>query len=118
MEIPLSLSLSLCLSDEDDDRHGATTSFSNGGDAERGGVLIIIIFVQTPKRMVGCVRLTLRPWVRPSEGSTSSSIVVIPISNDESCQEFGGWTVLQIEAVHNLRKVHMYLNVLSLQSTS
>ena len=37
---------------------------------------------------------------------------------DESCQEFGGQTVLQIEAVHNLHKVHMYLNVLSLRSTS
>ena len=29
-----------------------------------------------------------------------------------------GQTVLQIEAVHNLRKVRMYLNVLSLRSTS
>ena len=28
----------------------------------------------------------------------------------ESCQKFGGRTVLQIEAVRNLRKVHMYLN--------
>ena len=38
--------------------------------------------------------------------------------NDEPCQEFRGQTVLQIEAVHNLRKVRMYLNVLSLRSTS
>ena len=37
---------------------------------------------------------------------------------DEPCQEFRGQTVLQIEAVHNLRKVCMYLNVLSLRSTS
>ena len=37
---------------------------------------------------------------------------------NESCQEFGGRTVLQIEAVHSLHKVRMYLNVLSLQSTS
>ena len=37
---------------------------------------------------------------------------------NESCQEFGGQTVLQIEAVHNLRKVRMYLNVLSLRSTN
>ena len=37
---------------------------------------------------------------------------------DEPCQEFRGQTVLQIEAVHNLRKVRMYLNVLSLRSTS
>ena len=36
----------------------------------------------------------------------------------EPCQEFRGQTVLQIEAVHNLRKVRMYLNVLSLRSTS
>ena len=34
----------------------------------------------------------------------------------EPCQEFRGQTVLQIEAVHNLRKVCMYLNVLSLHS--
>ena len=37
---------------------------------------------------------------------------------NEACQEFRGQTVLQIEAVHNLRKVRMYLNVLSLRSTS
>ena len=36
------------------------------------------------------------------------------IMTNESCQEFRGQTVLQIEAVHNLRKVRMYLNVLSL----
>ena len=36
----------------------------------------------------------------------------------ESCQEFRGQSVLEIEAVHNLRKVRMYLNVLSLRSTS
>ena len=36
----------------------------------------------------------------------------------ESCHEFGGQTVLQIVAVHNLPKVRMYLNVLSLSSTS
>ena len=41
-----------------------------------------------------------------------------PLMNDEPCQEFRGQTVLQIEAVHNLRKVRMYLNVLSLRSTS
>ena len=39
-------------------------------------------------------------------------------TDDEPCQEFRGQTVLQIEAVHNLRKVRMYLNVLSLRSTS
>ena len=39
-------------------------------------------------------------------------------TTDESCQEFRGQSVLQIEAVHNLRKVCMYLNVLSLRSTS
>ena len=38
--------------------------------------------------------------------------------NDEACQEFRGQVVPQIEAVHNLREVCMYLNVLSLQSTS
>ena len=37
---------------------------------------------------------------------------------DESCQEFRGQSVLEIEAVHNLRKVRMYVNVLSLRSTS
>ena len=37
---------------------------------------------------------------------------------DEACQEFRGQVVPQIEAVHNLRKVRMYLNVLSLRSTS
>ena len=36
------------------------------------------------------------------------------IMTNESCQEFRGQTVLQIKAVHNLRKVRMYLNVLSL----
>ena len=36
----------------------------------------------------------------------------------DTCQEFRGQTVLRIEAVHNLRKVRMYLNVLSLRSTS
>ena len=36
----------------------------------------------------------------------------------EACQEFRGQVVPQIEAVHNLRKVRMYLNVLSLRSTS
>ena len=36
--------------------------------------------------------------------------------NVEACQEFRG--LPQIEAVHNLRKVRMYLNVLSLRSTS
>ena len=35
-----------------------------------------------------------------------------------ACQEFRGQVVPQIEAVHNLRKVRMYLNVLSLRSTS
>ena len=39
-------------------------------------------------------------------------------NKNEPCQEFRGQTVLQIEAVHNLRKVRMYLNVLSLRSTS
>ena len=37
---------------------------------------------------------------------------------DEACQEFRGQVVPQIEAVHNLREVRMYLNVLSLRSTS
>ena len=40
------------------------------------------------------------------------------VKDDEPCQEFRGQTVLQIEAVHNLRKVRMYVNVLSLRSTS
>ena len=40
------------------------------------------------------------------------------LSNIEPCQEFRGQSVLEIEAVHNLRKVCMYLNVLSLRSTS
>ena len=39
-------------------------------------------------------------------------------TSDEACQEFRGQVVPQIEAVHNLRKVRMYLNVLSLRSTS
>ena len=39
-------------------------------------------------------------------------------TTDESCQEFRGQSVVEIEAVHNLRKVRMYLNVLSLRSTS
>ena len=33
-------------------------------------------------------------------------------------EQFRGQSVLEIEAVHNLRKVRMYLNVLSLRSTS
>ena len=37
------------------------------------------------------------------------------IMSNEACQEFRGQTDQQIEAVHNLR---MYLNVLSLRSTS
>ena len=41
-----------------------------------------------------------------------------PTHYDEACQEFRGQVVPQIEAVHNLRKVRMYLNVLSLRSTS
>ena len=42
-----------------------------------------------------------------------------PLSpTDEPCQEFRGQTVLQIEAVHNLHKVRMYFNILSLRSTS
>ena len=39
------------------------------------------------------------------------------MKNNESCQEFRGQSVLEIETVHNLRKVRMYLNVLSLRST-
>ena len=46
------------------------------------------------------------------------STIVRDNNDDEPCQEFRGQTVLQIEAVHNLRKVRMYLNVLSLRSTS
>ena len=40
------------------------------------------------------------------------------IMTNEACQEFRGQVIPQIEAVHNLRKVRMYLNVLSLRSTS
>ena len=42
--------------------------------------------------------------------------ILVATEDDEPCQEFRG--LLEIEAVHNLRKARMYLNVLSLRSTS
>ena len=45
-------------------------------------------------------------------------VVLREKENMVTCQEFRGQSVLEIEAVHNLRKVRMYLNVLSLLSTT
>ena len=53
-----------------------------------------------------------------ANGRLSGEIVDMNEFSDESCQEFRGQSVLEIEGVHNLRKVRMYLNVLSLRSTS
>ena len=57
-------------------------------------------------------------WDPPNLAAWENSRLWLPQRKNEPCQEFRGQTVLQIEAVHNLRKVRMYLNVLSLRSTS
>ena len=68
----------------------------------------LVTKVQTGRELLSCAYTT----------QLLHSTVEVCWNNDEACQEFRGQVVPQIEAVHNLREVRMYLNVLSLRSTS